>query len=175
MHWADPSTLELLGRVVERVQRLPVLALVTFRPGFAPPWAGHGHVAALSLSRLGRRQGEAMIGRVTGGKTLPAEVMDQILARTDGVPLFVEELTKAVLESGLLAEREGPLRAGGAAAAAGDPLDLAGLAHGPARPPGAGQGGGADRRLHRPRVQRTSSSPRWRRCRRPSSTVPWRS
>ena len=96
-------------------QRLPVLALVTFRPGFAPPWAGHGHVAALSLSRLGRRQGEAMIGRVTGGKTLPAEVMDQILARTDGVPLFVEELTKAVLESGLLAERgdryelEGPL------------------------------------------------------------------
>ena len=107
VHWADPTTLELLGRVVEGVQRLPVLALVTFRPGFVPPWAGHGHVTALSLGRLGRRQGGAMVERVTGGKTLPAEVMDQILARTDGVPLFVEELTKAVLESGLLAERDG--------------------------------------------------------------------
>jgi predicted ATPase len=104
-HWADPTTLELLGRVVERAQRLPVLALVTFRPGFAPPWAGHGHVTALSLGRLGRRQGEAMVGRVTGGRALPAEVLDQILARTDGVPLFVEELTKAVLEAGLLADR----------------------------------------------------------------------
>ena len=115
VHWADPTTLELLGRVVERVQRLPVLAVVTFRPEFAPPWAGHGHVTALSLSRLGRRQGGAMVGRVAGGKALPAEVLEQILARTDGVPLFVEELTKAVLESGLLTDRgdryelEGPL------------------------------------------------------------------
>ena len=71
VHWADPTTLELLGRVVERVQRLPVLALVTFRPEFVPPWAGHGHVTALSLSRLGRRQGGAMVERVAGGKALP--------------------------------------------------------------------------------------------------------
>ena len=114
-HWADPTTLELLGRVIGQVQRLPVLVLVTFRPGFAPPWAGHGHVTALSLGRLGRRQGEAMVERVTGGKALPAEVLDRILARTDGVPLFVEELTKAVLEAGLLADKgdryelQGPL------------------------------------------------------------------
>ena len=74
--------------------------VITFRPEFAPPWAGHGHVTALSLSRLARRQGGAMVERVTGGRTLPAEVLEQILARTDGVPLFVEELTKAVLEIG---------------------------------------------------------------------------
>ena len=107
VHWADPTTLELLGRVVERAQRLPVLVLVTFRPEFVPPWAGHGHVTALSLSRLGRRQGAAMVGQVVGGKLLPAEVLDQILARTDGVPLFVEELTKTVLESGLLRDEGG--------------------------------------------------------------------
>ena len=107
VHWADPTMLELLGRVIERVQRLPVLAVITFRPEFAPSWAGHGHITALSLSRLARRQGGAMIEQVTGGRTLPAEVLEQILSRTDGVPLFVEELTKAVLETGLLAEREG--------------------------------------------------------------------
>jgi class 3 adenylate cyclase/predicted ATPase len=105
VHWADPTTLELLGQVVERVQRLPVLALVTFRPGFAPPWSGHGHVTALSLGRLGRRQGAALVERVTGGKPLPPEVLAQVMARTDGVPLFVEELTKTVLESGLLADK----------------------------------------------------------------------
>jgi tetratricopeptide (TPR) repeat protein len=77
---------------------------VTFRPEFVPPWTGHGHVTALSLSRLGRRQGGAMVERLTGGKALPTEVLEQILARTDGVPLFVEELTKTVLESGLIAD-----------------------------------------------------------------------
>jgi predicted ATPase len=100
-HWADPTTSELIGRVIERVQRLPVLAVVTFRPELVPPWAGHGHVTTLSLSRLGRREGEAMVERLAGGKALPVKVLEQILARTDGVPLFVEELTKAVLESGL--------------------------------------------------------------------------
>jgi predicted ATPase len=105
VHWADPTTLELLGRVVDRVQRLPVLAVVTFRPEFAAPWTGHGHVTLLSLSRLGRRQGGALVERAAGGKALPAELLEQILARTDGVPLFLEELTKAVLESGLLADR----------------------------------------------------------------------
>ena len=102
VHWIDPTTLELLGRVVDRVQRLRVLTVITFRPEFAPPWTGHGHVTTLSLSRLARRQGAAVVGRVTGGKRLPDEVLEQILAKTDGVPLFVEELTKTVLESGLL-------------------------------------------------------------------------
>ena len=102
VHWIDPTTLELLGRIVDRVQRLRVLTVITFRPEFAPPWTGHGHVTTLSLSRLARRQGAAVVGRVTGGKRLPDEVLEQILAKTDGVPLFVEELTKTVLESGLL-------------------------------------------------------------------------
>jgi predicted ATPase len=105
VHWIDPTMLELLGRVVDRVQRIPVLAVITFRPEFIPPWKGHGHVTALSLSRLGRRQGAAMVGRVTAGKSLPAEVLEQILAKTDGVPLFVEELTKTVIESGLLRDQ----------------------------------------------------------------------
>ena len=104
VHWADPTTLELIGRVVDMVQRLRVLALVTYRPEFVPPWAGHGRLTSLSLGRLGRRQGGAMVERVTGGRALPAEVLGTILDRTDGVPLFVEELTKTVLESGLLRE-----------------------------------------------------------------------
>ena len=105
VHWIDPTMLELLGRVVDRVQRIPVLAVITFRPEFIPPWKGHGHVTALSLSRLGRRQGAAMVDRVTVGKSLPAEVLEQILAKTDGVPLFVEELTKTVIKSGLLRDQ----------------------------------------------------------------------
>jgi predicted ATPase/class 3 adenylate cyclase len=105
LHWIDPTMLELLGRVVDRVQRMPVLAVITFRPEFIPPWKGQGHVTALSLSRLGRRQGAAVVERVTAGKSLPAEVLEQILAKTDGVPLFVEELTKAVIESGLLQDK----------------------------------------------------------------------
>jgi hypothetical protein len=102
VHWMDPSTLELLGLVIERIQRLPVLALITFRPEFQPPWTGHAHVTSLTMSRLGRRQGADLVARVTGAKPLPDEVAAQILAKTDGVPLFVEELTKTVLESGLL-------------------------------------------------------------------------
>jgi predicted ATPase len=102
VHWADPTTLKLLDRVVDRVQALPALVLVTFRPEFAPRWTGRGHVTPLTLSRLGRREGAALVGRVAGGKALPAEVLEQIMAKTDGVPLFVEELTKTVLEAGLL-------------------------------------------------------------------------
>jgi predicted ATPase/class 3 adenylate cyclase len=102
VHWVDPTTLELLDLMVERVRRLPVLALITFRPEFKPPWAGQAHVTQLPLNRLGRRQGAAIVERLTGGRSLPDEVLDQIVAKTDGVPLFVEELTKTVLESGLL-------------------------------------------------------------------------
>ena len=106
VHWADPTTLELLDLVVERVRILPVLVVVTFRPEFAPRWTGHPHVTLLSLGRL-VAPGAAIVERLAGGKTLPAEVLRQIVDRTDGVPLFIEELTKAVLESGLLREEKG--------------------------------------------------------------------
>jgi class 3 adenylate cyclase/predicted ATPase len=106
VHWADPTSLELLTLTLERIPRLRVLLLITARREFTPPWPGHAHVTTVSLTRLSRRDGAALIERVTAGKTLPNEVMDQILARTDGVPLFVEELTKTVLETGLLQERD---------------------------------------------------------------------
>jgi class 3 adenylate cyclase/predicted ATPase len=104
VHWIDPSTLELLDRLVERVRSLPVLVVITYRPEFNPPWAGHPHVSALSLNRLGRRQSAAIVRHITAGKALPAGVLEQIVSSTDGVPLFVEELTKMVLESGLLTD-----------------------------------------------------------------------
>ncbi len=104
LHWADPSTLELLAMVVERARALPVLIVITHRPQFSPQWSGQAHVTALPLHRLGRRQGAAMALRVTGGKALPAEILDQILERTDGVPLFLEELTRTMLESGLMTD-----------------------------------------------------------------------
>ena len=103
-HWIDPSTQELLGLAIERIRRLPALALITFRPDLMPPWSGQPHVSALALTRLGPRDGSAMVDRVVGDKALPDEVAAQILAKTDGVPLFVEELTRTVLESGLLKE-----------------------------------------------------------------------
>src|SRR2546427_340754 len=102
--WADATSLELLDLTVERVRQLPVLALFTFRPEFEPPWAGLPNVGTLTLGRLDRDDVENMVARVTGGRVLPAEVMKQIVAKTDGNPLFVEELTKAVLEAGILVE-----------------------------------------------------------------------
>jgi predicted ATPase/class 3 adenylate cyclase len=107
VHWIDPTSLELLTVIVDRVPQLRVLLLITARPEFTRPWPDYAHVATVALSRLGRPDGAAIIERITGGKTLPEEVMNQILTRTDGVPLFVEELTKMVLESGLLQERDG--------------------------------------------------------------------
>jgi class 3 adenylate cyclase/predicted ATPase len=107
VHWIDPTTQELLGLAIERVPRLPVLLLIVFRPEFTPPWSGQPHVSALALTRLDRHEGAAMVERVVGEKALPAEVSAQIVAKTDGVPLFVEELTKAVLESGLLTDADG--------------------------------------------------------------------
>jgi predicted ATPase/class 3 adenylate cyclase len=104
-HWIDPTSLELLDLIVERAQGLSVLLVVTFRPEFTPPWTGHAHVTALTLSRLTRRQVVAMIDRVAGGKALPPSLLEQIGARTDGVPLFVEELTKAVMESSLVKDQ----------------------------------------------------------------------
>ncbi|TJV38591.1 MAG: adenylate/guanylate cyclase domain-containing protein, partial [Mesorhizobium sp.] len=100
VHWIDPSSRELLDLVIERVPRLPVLLLLTFRPEFQPPWTGQSHVTVLVLNRLDRREGAALVQRVVGTGDLPSDVVAEIIERTDGVPLFVEELTKAVLESG---------------------------------------------------------------------------
>jgi predicted ATPase len=106
VHWADPTSMELLGLMVDRLQSLRMLALVTFRTEFIPPWPRHTHVTWLTLNRLGRRQCSRLVAGLTGGKSLPATVLDQIAAKADGMPLFVEELTKAVLESGLLREAD---------------------------------------------------------------------
>ncbi len=103
-HWADPTSLELFELIVGRASSLPLLAIVTFRPEFVPPWVGRPQVTLISLNRLPRRLRAEMIAHVTGGKVLPQEIADQITDRTDGVPLFIEELTKAVVESGLLVE-----------------------------------------------------------------------
>src|SRR5262245_48582764 len=98
-HWIDPTSLELLERTIDRIQGLPVLLIVTARPEFAPPWTGRPQVTVHPLNRLTRREGVAVIERLAGSRALPKEIVDQIVARTDGVPLFIEELTKAILES----------------------------------------------------------------------------
>jgi class 3 adenylate cyclase/tetratricopeptide (TPR) repeat protein len=100
LHWADPSMLEVLTLLLDQVPTARLLALLTFRPEFMPPWGNRSHLSQLTLSRLGHNQVEAMVERITGGKALPPEVVQQIVAKTDGVPLFVEELTKSVVESG---------------------------------------------------------------------------
>jgi predicted ATPase/class 3 adenylate cyclase len=106
LHWADPTTLEVLGLLVDQAPLARILALWTCRPEFTAPWTGRAHVTHLTLSRLTRRQAAEMVAQVTGVKPLPAEVRTQIVERTDGVPLFVEELTRTVLESGLLRATE---------------------------------------------------------------------
>ena len=98
-HWADPSSLEVFSGAVDRTAARRVLLIITFRPEFAPPWAGLPHVTALTLNRLTRREVEAMIDRVAGNKHLSADLRQDIIERTDGIPLFVEEMTKAVLEA----------------------------------------------------------------------------
>jgi len=98
-HWIDPTSRELLALTVDRVRRLPVLLAITFRPEFQPPWGGRAHVTSLALNRLGERDGETLVQTLAGNAALAAEVVAEIVERTDGVPLFVEELTKAVLES----------------------------------------------------------------------------
>ena len=106
VHWLDPTSLEALGRTVDRVRTLGALLIVTYRPDFEPPWIGRPYVTALTLNRLGKREIAAMIDGVTGNKPLPESITQDIIERTDGVPLFVEEMTKAVLE----AEGEGDAR-----------------------------------------------------------------
>ena len=98
-HWSDPTSLEAFGRAVDRIATLPALLLITFRPEFNPPWIGQPHVTSLTLNRLTRREVEGLIDCVAGNKPLAANVREDIIERTDGVPLFVEEMTKAVLEA----------------------------------------------------------------------------
>jgi len=105
-HWIDPTSRELLDLTVDRIRNLPVLLIVTFRPEFQPPWADQAHATMLALNRLDRRDRIALIKRIADGKTLPHDVVAHIIERTDGVPLFVEELTRSVLESGLLRQEE---------------------------------------------------------------------
>ncbi len=105
-HWTDPTSLEAFGRTVGRIKTLPVLLIVTFRPEFNAPWVGQSHVTSLALNRLAEREAAAIIAGLVGNKELPADVMADIVERTDGIPLFVEEMTKAVLE----AESEGETR-----------------------------------------------------------------
>ena len=104
-HWIDPSSREFLDLTIERILHLPILLLVTFRLEFQPTWLGRQNVTTLTLNRLSRLELAEMVGRITGGKALPDEVLEQIVQRTDGVPLFVEELTRSLLESGLLEEQ----------------------------------------------------------------------
>jgi predicted ATPase len=104
LHWADPSTLEMLGLVLEQTPTVPMLHVLTSRPEFVPPWPTRSHLTPITLNRLERPQVEALITHLAGGKPLPAEVVQHIVAKTDGVPLYVEELTKMLLDSALLRE-----------------------------------------------------------------------
>src|SRR5262249_52268968 len=143
-HWMDPTSRELLDLNVERARSLPVLLIVTFRPEFQPPWTGQPQVTMLALNRLDRRDRTALAMQIAGGKPLPDEVIGQIADRTDGGPLFIEELTKARAGEGSAARGRGRSRARSLLAAAGAPDDSAGLADGTARQLGRGAAGGAD-------------------------------
>ena len=116
VHWADPTTLEVLDLLIDRIRTIPLLIVLTYRPEFQSRWSQHGHVTALNLSKLTRAQSAAMVLRLTGGKDLPGDLPEQILTKTDGVPLFVEELTRSILESGELID-------------AGDRYEHAGTTH----------------------------------------------
>ena len=107
LHWADPSTLEVFELLLRQVPTVRLLAVLTFRPEFVPPWGTYSYLSQLTLSRLGQPQVNALVERVTAGKPLPQEVVQQIVTKTDGVPLFVEELTKMVLESDFVREENG--------------------------------------------------------------------
>jgi class 3 adenylate cyclase/predicted ATPase len=106
-HWIDPTTQELFDILAERIRTLPLLLIITYRPEFTPPWLGQSHVTVLTLNRLGRRDNIAVIRQVAKGKDFPPVLLEQIVARSDGVPLFIEEMTKSVLESDILREQDG--------------------------------------------------------------------
>jgi class 3 adenylate cyclase/tetratricopeptide (TPR) repeat protein len=124
VHWSDPTTREWLDLLIDRVPALRILVIITFRLEFTAPWVGRSHVTLLTLNRLPLRHRAEMITHVTGGKTLPKEIANQIMDRTDGIPLFVEELTKAVVESGVLTENDDGYRVVGPLAPLAIPTTL---------------------------------------------------
>ena len=124
VHWSDPTTRESLDLLIDRLPTLRVLVILTFRPEFAPPWIGRPQVTLISLNRLSPRRRAEMIAHVTGGRALPKEISDQIVDRTDGVPLFIEELTKTVVESGIVTETAAGYVATGQAAPFAIPTSL---------------------------------------------------
>jgi TolB-like protein/class 3 adenylate cyclase/predicted ATPase len=123
-HWIDPTSRELLDLTIERIRRRPVLLIVTFRPEFQPPWIGQEQVSTLALNRLDRHDRAVLVEQIAGGKALPDQVISAIADRTDGVPLFIEELTKNVLESGLLREETDRYELDGALPALAIPTTL---------------------------------------------------
>src|SRR5579883_49236 len=106
LHWMDATSLELLDRIIAKIDVLPILLIATFRPDFKPSWIGYAHVTMLALPRLGKREGADLIRALVGEDALPADVIAEIIDRTDGVPLFLEEVTKAALEEAASAARD---------------------------------------------------------------------
>jgi len=105
LHWADPTTLEALGMLIEQAPTPALLVIATFRPELTPPWPQRSHMTPITLNRLERPEVELIVGHLSGGRALPGEVVDHIVAKSDGVPLYVEELTKAILGSGVIEAR----------------------------------------------------------------------
>jgi DNA-binding winged helix-turn-helix (wHTH) protein len=120
VHWIDPTSLDVLNRMVEPIARLRVLLIISFRPDFAPPWAGAPHVTLLTLNRLAPPECRELMEPIAGNKQIPADFIDEIIARSDGVPLHLEELTKAVIEAGL----DAPAETARASARSGVPATL---------------------------------------------------
>ena len=143
-YWTDPSSLELLGRLVDKIDALRVLLFVTFRPEFTAPWIGRPHVTALTINRLAPRDVTALIGGVAGNRPLAEHIRQDIVERADGIPLFVEEMTKAVLEAG--SEGGGGDDRDSSVSSSGGARQPARLVDGAARPIGRGQSDSADRR-----------------------------
>ena len=143
LHWVDPSTLELLGLLIDQVPTTCLYTVLTCRPTFEPPWSFRTHLTRLTLNRLTPAQAEEMVGRMLGGKRLPAEVLQQIAVKTDGIPLFVEEVTKAVVEAGSPHRGPGPEHVARSVASVGHSDHAPRGAHGPARPAGECQRRGA--------------------------------
>ena len=138
VHWIDPSTLELLDRMVEVAENAPLLLLVTFRPEFSAPWAGRAHTVSMLLSRLGRRDSLAMVEALSSSQPLAEALVEAIVSKTDGVPLFVEEMTRTVLASRPELETPRDGRDGGQHSRLKIPMTPAGLPNVPPRPSRSG-------------------------------------
>ena len=173
-HWADPTTLEVLDLLIDRVKTVPLLVVLTHRPEFQSRWSEQGHVGALNLSKLTRTQSAAMVSALAGGKALPAALLEQILTRTDGVPLFVEELTKSILESGELKEAGDHYEYRWLGSRRHHSGHAAGFADGAAGSVHAGEGDRPDRGSDWPRIQLRADRRGRADAAGPDSTMPWR-